>query len=315
MFSSVSNQEPGHASVPESSTTNDRPAAFSQPIPEILLSLPPVAEEGTVTFALSFCRWLLAAFERVELYAESPSPSEWGRFIKDFGSRDLSRPDPLDQTRPFQIQENLRVHFVDNPLEAPAPRKSGHLSATGTDWALLPPPQSRPGRVLVRAFQAEISPALVPRVDRASLWVALVPADIQAFERYYLLIRSAASFGRPSPRFSMVLQRCGSDHDLKKIRLAWDTVTERFLGWTVPILGQIDLAYLNAEDLPAQRRVRLCEETLGPPWPSDFQAQCEAAQAPEIYDAASSSDDSEEDEQNSGAASFLRAEAGSTNWE
>jgi hypothetical protein len=315
MFSSATNREPGRSPGPESSASADQAGSFSQPVPEILLSLPTGSSEGSLTFALSFCRWLLAAFERVELYAESPSPGEWGAFVKDFAPHELSRPDGLDQSRPFHVQDNLRVRFVDHPLEAPAPRKSGNLSAAGTDWALLPPPQSRPGRVLVRAFQADVSPSLVPYVDRASLWVALLPADLQAFMRYYLLIRSAASLGRPSPRFSMVLHRCGSDHDLKKIRLAWDTVTERFLGWTVPILGQIDLGYLSAEDLPAHRRVRLCEETLGPPWPSDFQAQCEAAQAPQIYDAAPTADQSEEENRLSGAAPFLRAEAGSSRWD
>jgi hypothetical protein len=125
---------------------------------------------------------------------------------------------------------------------------------------------------------ADASPALTPCVERASLWVALLPAEIDAFMRYYLLVKSAQSLRRPGRKFYAVLDRGGPDHDLKKIRLAWDTVTERFLGWPIPILGQIDLGHLADEDVPAARRLRACEETLGPPWPSDLQAQCQAVQ-------------------------------------
>lgn len=253
--------------------------------PELVLSLPAEADRGALIFSLSFCRWLLAAFEQVELLAEPPSPAEWGTVSREFMGREMVRPGGFELHRPFRVEENLRLHFVESPMEAPAPSPWRDPSRSSTDWAILPHQAFRPGRIVVRTLQAAVSPALVPCVRRAALWVALLPADVDAFMRYYLLIKSVRSMS-PGPKFFAVLDRSGSDHDLKKIGVAWDTVTERFLGSPVPLLGQIDYRALASGDAGAGRRVRVCEETLGPPWPSDLQALCQVASAPRILDAA-----------------------------
>lgn len=291
-------------------STGSVPASVADPAPaishELMLSLPADAERGTLIFSLSFCRWLLAAFEQVELLAEPPSPAEWGTVSREFMGREMAQPGGFEINRPFRVEENLRLHFTDSPMDAPPPVPLRDPSKSSTDWALLPHQNFRPGRIVVRAVQADPSPSLLPCVQRTSLWVALLPAGADAFMRYYLLIKSARSLTRTPPKFFAVLDRSGSDHDLKKIGIAWDTVTERFLGWSVPILGQVDFSTLAADDSGIGRKVRVCEETLGPPWPSDLQAHCQAAPAPRIIEA---SRDDEGDRSHSAAADLLHAEA------
>lgn len=288
MFSSAPNPASGRISNPLYSETHQ---GWSSPeaSPELILTIPGDGERGGLIFSLSFCRWLLAAFDQVELIAEPPSPTEWGAITRAFLGREIAQPGGFEFDRPFRVEDSLRVHFVENPMEAPAPPIFRDASKSSTDWALLPAPQTRPSRVVVRAAATDADPQRA--LDRASLWVALLPARLDAFMRYYLLIKSTTAKRRPAPRFFSVVDRSGPDHDLKKIRVAWDTVTERFLGRTVPILGQIDYSGLVNSAAPAGRKVRVCEETLGPPWPSDLQAYCHSPENPRIVDAGAGRED------------------------
>jgi hypothetical protein len=277
-------RDSGDIPAPDASLTpNDSPAIDASPTPELVLTLPSDAVSGGLVFAVSFSRWLLAAFERVDLVADLPSPADWNSFAREFtprGAGESALP-PFD--RPIPLQDNLSLYFAEDPFTA-ATSPVDNNRETPADWAHVPSRPQGPDRLTVRAVLADASPALTPCVERASLWVALLPAEIDAFMRFYLLVKSAQSLRRPGRKFYAVLDRGGPDHDLKKIRLAWDTVTERFLGWPIPILGQIDLGHLADEDVPAARRLRACEEALGPPWPSDLQAQCQAATAARVFD-------------------------------
>lgn len=271
------------------------PGVPTSPTPEIVLSTPSSAEGGSLMFALSFSRWLLAAFERVDLVAEPPSPAEWAGVSREFAARDAFGAAGLELGAPLPLQDNLTLLLAEDPFQAAPSRTTGERGEdrSGSDWAHVPHQDAGPGRIVVRAVQADASPELLPWVDRAALWVALLPADVNAFIRYYQLIKSATSPRRPGRKFFAVLDRSGSDNDLKKVRLAWDSVTERFLGWNVPILGQVDLKSLAGEDGPRERRARVCEETLGPPWPSDLRALCQAASGVRVLDPAAGRDESD----------------------
>lgn len=306
MFSSLPNPASGRISNPLYSESRESPSA-EDASPELWLSIPAEAERGGLIFSLSFCRWLLAAFEQVDLIAEPPSPAEWGAITQAFLGREMAQPGGYAFDRPFRVEESLRVHFAEDPAGAPAPPVQRDPSRSSTDWALLPMQHARPGRVVVRAVSSEADgPAEFP--GRTALYVALLPARLDAFMRYYLLMKSAKRSRGAAPRFFAVLDRSGPDHDLKKIRVAWDTVTERFLGAPAPILGQVDFSGLASSNAPAGRQVRICEETLGPPWPSDLQAYCQSRENLRILDADASRDERAEGA-DSAASMLLHAEA------
>lgn len=271
-----------------------------------MLTIPGEGDREGLIFSLSFCRWLLAAFDQVELLAEPPSPTEWGAITRAFLGREMAQPGGFEFDRPFRVEDSLRVHFSENPLVAPPPPVFRDPARSSTDWALLPAQHARPGRVIVRAVGEGAAAEGAP--DRASLWVALLPARLDAFMRYYLRIKSAIAQRGTAPRFFAIVDRSGPDHDLKKIRVAWDTVTERFLGRPVPILGQIDFSNFAGSGVPAGRKVRVCEETLGPPWPSDLQAYCQSREQLRILDAGAGREEGPA-ARDSAASLLLHAEA------
>jgi len=305
MYPSLPNPASGRISNPLYAEAPSLPSARDAS-PELILTIPDECDRGHLIFSLSFCRWLLAAFDQVELIAEPPSPTEWGAITRAFLGREMAQPGDFGFARPFRVEDSLRVHFAERPLEAPAPPVFRDASRTATDWALLPTQHARPSRVIVRALPS--GAASQCSIDQASLWVALIPARVEAFMQYYLRIRSTASKRGRAPRFFAIVDRSGPDHELKKIRVAWDTVTERFLGRTVPILGQVDFSGLAHSTEPAGRKVRACEETLGPPWPSDLQAYCHSPENARILETGAASPE-QPASQDSAASLLLQAEA------
>lgn len=230
-------------------------------------------EQG-LYFSISFCRWLLAAFRHVTLVCEPPPSEAWGPLADQYLLEEKRESGPTDSSSKYSLQKNLDLVFSESiSKEIDGLRSAPSRAEASLSWAGCENPGRLPDEVIV---VAECDALSLP----AALRVELLPPRIDAFIRYFKRLKTSGKQNNSNAakeKAYVVLDRSGAEDDLVRIAEAWHSLTDHFLGNSVPILGQIDLGRLSDSQMPLTRRLRLCEETLGPPWPSDLRAQCETA--------------------------------------
>lgn len=225
-------------------------------------------------FSISFCRWLLAAFRHVTFVSERPPAEAWGPLADQYLLEEKRESGRTDSSARYSLQKNLDLVFANSiSEEIDGLRAAPSKAEASLSWAACESPSSLPDQVIV---VADCEAARGTLATQPALRVELLPPRIEAFIRYFKRLKAGKSDDSKGQAY-VVLDRSGAEEDLTRIAEAWHSLTDHFLGQSVPILGQIDSRRMSDAQVPLTRRLRLCEEALGPPWPSDLRAQCEIA--------------------------------------
>ena len=246
-----------------------------------LLTLGLLSPTDPFPVGLSFCRWLSLAFDSVTLVTQPPS-SQWMRSLhrqpgtSRFAWRDadssadsgveivLSGPGDVADLR---IGSNTAPKG-DNPHASPE---------TAGGWPSIAARLSNPSRVFVQTLAIDSWATLGPVAAKSALWACVLPPRVDAFIAYYQFIKAQREAGAET-KFFAILDKPSDPEGYSRIEDTWIGLTARFLGSPIPLLGEIDGRLFSSgltgtdESASDARWLRLCEENLGPPWPSDLQA-------------------------------------------
>lgn len=226
--------------------------------------------------AYGISRWLLTAFRRISIAAPFSQAPQWHGFARDF----LGSPGDSPAPHQLKLDKNLEVIFSEEVV----PELPGIPIATPTAngdevWAFAEKHNPPPEHLVVRIVGEDIRRLAVQHDVSSQLWMFVLAPEVTEFIDCYRFIKNELLIETPvSPqhldRHFLVLDFSGSENDLKPVQDAWLSITSHYLGLNVPIIGGVDLPRLNDTSMPMARRLRQCEERLGPPWPSDLQLAC-----------------------------------------